>query len=71
MSSLSHPHICALYDIGETDGVSFLVMEYVEGETLASRLLRRPSPIDQVLATPSTSPTRSTMHIARGSCTGI
>ena len=49
VSSLSHPHICALYDIGEVDGVRFLVMEYLEGETLASRLVRGPVPIDQVL----------------------
>src|ERR1700691_4544750 len=40
VSSLSHLHICALYDIGETDGVPFLVMEYLEGETLACRLRR-------------------------------
>jgi Tol biopolymer transport system component len=49
VSSLSHPHICALYDIGEIDGRPFLVMEYLEGETLASRLLRGPLPVDQVL----------------------
>jgi len=49
VSSLSHPHICALYDVGETDDRPFLVMEYLEGETLASRLLRGPLPVDQVL----------------------
>jgi Tol biopolymer transport system component len=49
VSGLSHPSICALYDIGETDGVPFLVMEYLEGETLASRLVRGPLPMDQVL----------------------
>ena len=38
VSSLNHPHICTLYDIGRQDGVDFLVMEYLEGETLASRL---------------------------------
>ena len=38
ISSLDHPHICALYDVGEQDGVSFLVMQYLEGETLAQRL---------------------------------
>src|SRR3979409_1949738 len=38
ISSLSHPHICSLYDIGHQDGVDFLVMEYLEGETLAHRL---------------------------------
>ena len=38
ISSLNHPHICTLYDIGEQDGVDFLVMEYLEGDTLAQRL---------------------------------
>src|SRR5487761_894879 len=38
VSSLNHPHICTLYDIGHQDGTDFLVMEYLEGETLAKRL---------------------------------
>lgn len=49
VSSLNHPHICQLYDIGEQNGVSYLVMEMLEGETLAFRLLRGPLPIEQVL----------------------
>src|SRR5689334_4371610 len=49
ISSLTHPHICTLYDIGEQNGVDFLVMEYVAGETLAHRLLRGALPLDQVL----------------------
>ncbi len=40
ISQLSHPHICALYDVGNQDGVEFLVMEYLEGETLAERLAK-------------------------------
>jgi len=40
VSSLSHPHICALYDIGHQDGMDYLVMEYLEGETLADRLAK-------------------------------
>src|SRR5450759_3894239 len=42
ISSLQHPHICTLHDVGEHEGVSFLVMELLEGETLAARLQRGP-----------------------------
>ncbi|MDQ6893738.1 MAG: protein kinase [Acidobacteriota bacterium] len=51
ISSLSHPHICALYDVGNQDGVEYLVMEYLEGETLAERLSRTEAalPLPQVL----------------------
>ena len=38
VSRLSHPHICAIYDVGESDGVPFLVMEYIDGESLEQRL---------------------------------
>ena len=49
ISQLSHPNICALYDVGNQDGVEFLVMELLEGETLAERLVRGPLPLDQTL----------------------
>jgi serine/threonine protein kinase len=49
ISSLSHPHICALYDVGNQDGVEYLVMEYLEGETLAVRLAKGPLPLEQTL----------------------
>jgi len=49
ISQLSHPHICALYDVGNQDGVEYLVMEYLEGETLADRLVKGPLPLEQVL----------------------
>ncbi len=49
ISSLNHPHICVLHDIGNQDGVDYLVMECVEGETLAKRLEKGPLPLEQVL----------------------
>src|SRR5664279_5996081 len=49
ISQLSHPHICALYDVGNQDGVEYVVMEYLEGETLADRLVSGPLPLNQML----------------------
>ena len=49
VSSLNHPHICTLYDIGRQDGVDFIVMEYVEGATLGARLEKGPLPTAEVL----------------------
>src|SRR6516165_3028837 len=49
ISSLNHPNICQLHDVGQQDGVRYLVMELLEGETLAERLGRGPLPLEQVL----------------------
>ena len=49
LSSLAHPHICRLYDVGQQDGADFLVMEYLEGETLGQRLRKGAFPAGQVL----------------------
>jgi Tol biopolymer transport system component len=49
ISALSHPHICPLYDIGHDQGMQYLVMECLEGETLAARLARGPLPPAQVI----------------------
>jgi eukaryotic-like serine/threonine-protein kinase len=49
ISQLSHPHICALHDVGREGDVEYLVMEYLEGETLADRLLKGPLPLEQTL----------------------
>ena len=51
ISSLSHPHICALYDVGREDSMEFFVMEYLEGESLEARLRRGPLPIEEALRT--------------------
>ena len=49
ISSLNHPHICVLHDIGHQDGMDYLVMECVEGETLGKRLEKGPLPVEQVV----------------------
>jgi len=49
ISQFDHPHICTLHDVGEHDGTSFLVMQYLEGETLEARLRKGALPLDQAL----------------------
>lgn len=49
ISQLSHPNICTLHDIGHEDGVDFLVMEFIDGESLAARLEKGPLPVNETL----------------------
>ena len=49
IARLNHPYICVLYDVGRHEGTDFLVMEFIEGETLARRLERGAIPFDQAL----------------------
>jgi serine/threonine protein kinase len=49
IARLSHPHICTLHDVGHHNGIDFLVMEYLEGETLANRVKKGPLPLQQAL----------------------
>jgi Tol biopolymer transport system component len=49
ISGLNHPHICTLFDVGNQDGMDFIVMECVEGETLATRLQKGALPLEQAL----------------------
>jgi eukaryotic-like serine/threonine-protein kinase len=50
ISQLEHPHICMLYDVGRQDGTAYLVVEYLEGETLADRLTRGALRLDQAMS---------------------
>src|SRR5204863_3478841 len=49
ISSLSHAHICTLYDVGRHEGVDYLVMELLEGQTVAERIRRGPLPLDEAI----------------------
>ncbi len=70
VAALYHPHICVLHDIGSQGGVDFLVMEYFEGETLATRLRRGPLPLSEALAVARRWRTRSARRTGAGSSTG-
>ena len=47
LAALSDPHICLIHDVGQQDGIDFLVMEYLEGETLAQRLSKGALPVER------------------------
>ena len=49
VAALDHPHICGIYDVGDADGTHFLVMPYLEGQTLAARLEKGPLPLNDSL----------------------
>ena len=49
-ATLDHPHICAVYEVGEADGIAFIAMQYVEGQTLAARLAKGPLDLQETLA---------------------
>src|SRR6202045_4576186 len=49
ISSLNHPNICTLHDVGHQSGIDYLVMEFLEGQTLADRLMKGPLPPEQVM----------------------
>src|SRR5262245_34512013 len=49
VAALNHPNICMLFDVGHQDSIDFLVMEYLEGETLADRIAKRPLSLETAL----------------------
>ena len=71
VSALNHPHICQLYDVGSQDGCDFLVMEYLEGETLAERLSKRTIAITEIIKSESPLPKRWSSRTAKGSYIAI
>jgi serine/threonine protein kinase len=50
VAQVEHPHVCRVYDVGSDQGIDYLVMEYLQGETLAQRLTRGPLPADEAIA---------------------
>jgi serine/threonine protein kinase len=70
ISQLSHPHICALYDVGREGDVDYLVMEFLQGETLSQRLATGALPLDLVAVTARRSRRRSGRPTRPGWCIG-
>ena len=68
ISSLNHSNICTLHDVGDQDGISYLVMEYVQGDTLESRLQKGPLPLKQAWNAACRSAMHSRKRIAPASC---
>jgi len=69
IAGLNHPNICTLYDVGHQDGTDYLVMEHIEGPTLAARLAKGPLPLSKFWNTRSRFRMHWTRRIARGSRT--
>ena len=66
VSALDHPHICTLYDVGEEGGTAFLVMQYLEGESLADRLARGALPLSDALSIAHSDRRRARQGASRG-----
>ena len=71
ISALTHPNICTLFDVGHQDGTDYLVMEHIEGVTLADRLQAGPCRSMKRGGSPRRSPARSRRPTNGASCTGI
>ena len=71
LASLNHPNIAAIYGLERSDGIIALVMELVEGPTLADRIARGPIPLDEALPIARKSPKRSKPRTTRASSIAI
>lgn len=69
-SSLDHPHICAIHDVGEHEGQPFIVMPLLRGETLKQRVARGPLSVEEVSTARCRSPTHYMRRTRAASCTG-
>jgi serine/threonine protein kinase len=69
LASLNHPGIGAIYGLEQPGGHQYLILEYIEGETLADRLAKGPIPVDEALSWPSRSPRRWKSRTRRASST--